>query len=129
MNLPTFSTTDLLLLQRQLKTWRQSHSGRPHLPEALWQAAAQVAQAEGVSRVSQALRLDYYRLQRRTRAAASGPSSPPGFVELPRVLPPPSANSGLVELVAGPPRRMLLHTGSDPASWVALAEAFWKAQP
>ena len=129
MNQPTFSAVDLPQLQHQLNTWRQQQAGRPHLPESLWLAATRLAQAEGVSRVSQALRLDYYRLQRRTRAAGSVQSSLPGFVELPRVLPPPSANTGVVELVAGPTRRLLLHTGSNPAAWVALAEAFWRMHP
>ena len=127
MNLPTFSATDLLQLQRQLRTWRQSQSARPHLPEALWEAASRLAQSEGVSRVSRALHLDYYRLQRRARAAAPTQVSPTGFVELPRALPPPGATTGVVELVAGPNRRLLLHTGTNPTAWVALAEAFWRA--
>src|SRR5438552_345459 len=85
MNLPAFSTTDLSQLQRQLTSWRQRQSGRPRLPVTLWDAAAQLVRVRGVSRVSQALRLDYYRLQRRANAVALAPSSPTApapFVEL-----------------------------------------------
>lgn len=133
MKSPTFSTTDLNQLQAQIKTWRQRQVGRPHLPETFWEAAAAHARTEGVSRVSRTLRLDYYRLQRRL---LGGPNEtldsvpPAGFMEL-KLAPPlsPSVAGGLVELVAGPDRRLLIHTGSDPAAWVALAEAFWKAHP
>ena len=101
MNTPTFCATDLQQLQLELNTWRQGRSGRAHLPEALWAAATQLAQAQGVSRVSRALRLGYFQLQRRVQAAASAP--PPGFVELPRLLPPaPTERSGLVEQPLSP---------------------------
>jgi len=133
MKSPTFSTTDLNQLQRQITAWRQRQVGRPHLPEAFWEAAAAHARAEGVSRVSRALRLDDYRLQRRLRGSPDETldSVPPaGFMELKLASPlSPSAAGGLVELVAGLARRLLIHTGSDPAAWVALAEAFWKAHP
>ena len=133
MNLPTFSATDLSQLQRQLNSWRQRQPGRPRLPATLWDAAAQIARACGVSRVSQALRLDYYRLQRRANAIAlapSSPSAPAPFVELKLDSPAPRHGAiGAVELFDGSQRRLRIETGPNTAAWVALAEAFWRTKP
>ena len=127
----TFSSTDLQLLQRQLDSWRRQQTGRHRLPTDLWAAAAALGRAHGVSRVSHLLRLGFHRLRRECqRQSAARPLSPaPGrFVEVkldPASLPVGPA-TGWVELVDGPRRRMRLHTGHDPAAWVALARAFWE---
>ena len=133
MNSPTFSATDLSQLQRQLNSWRQRQPGRPRLPATLWDAAAQLARVHGVSRVSQALRLDYYRLQRRINPVApvsSLPTAPAPFVELRLDSPAPRHEAiGAVELFDGPQRRLRIETGPNTSAWLALAEAFWKTRP
>ena len=133
MNTPIFSSSDLDQLQHQLDSWRQRQSGRCRLPAALWQAAAQIARKHGVSRVARALRIDFYKLQRRVETAAAAGSlaaGSPAFVQL-KLDPLPTRRSevGAVELCDGPHRRLRIETGSDPASWLALAESFWRARP
>lgn len=134
MNEPNFSATDIHELRQQLNSWRQRQRGRPHLPGSLWQSAAALARAHGVSYVARSLGISFYRVQRLVNEsvaqAAPLPVHPSGFVELKLTAPPASGTSrGTVELVSGPNRRLLIHTGADPAAWVALAEAFWKAHP
>ena len=130
----TFSSTDLPLLQDQLNSWRQRQSGRCRLPLELWGAAARMAATQGVSPVARALRIDFYGLQRRVRELpASDSASPPPnrFVELKLDHSPQPVRSagGWVELIDGPHRRMCVHTGHDPAAWIALAQAFWRPIP
>ncbi len=133
MKTPRFCATDLAELQIQLKSWRLAQQGRPRLPTSLWDAAATLANCHGVSQVARCLGISFYRVKRRVEEGAtqkaSLPINTPQFVELKRSVPPscPSVATGLVELVAGPDRRLVIHTGADPAAWVALAEAFWKA--
>lgn len=127
----TFSSTDLPLLRDQLDSWRQRQSGRCRLPPELWDAAGKLATTDGVSPVARALRIDFYRLKRLTRAVPpsdSGRLPENRFVELKLEVPPQPARceSGWVELMDGPHRRMRLQTGHDPAAWLALAQAFWR---
>jgi len=93
-----------------------------------------LAATYGVSAVARTLRIDFYRLHRQTQlvpAARTARPAPPPFVELKLEVPPLPAEavSGWVELSAGPPRRMRIHTGHDLAAWLALAEAFWRRDP
>jgi len=125
-----FSSTDFHQLQRQLHSWRQRQQGRSRLPAALWDAATQIARAHGVSRVARTLRIDFYALERRVRD--SSPRTPLApvpapFIEL-KLDPQHPLNSpaGSVELIDGPHRHMRIHTGHDPAAWIALAESFWR---
>jgi hypothetical protein len=135
MNTPSFSSSDLPQLQRQLDTWRRRQKGRPHLPGALWDAAAQLSQEQGVSRVARTLRIDFYKLQRRVQSPSSASrrllaTASSGFVELKldATIPRPGSG-GVVELCDGPQRRLRLETGHDPTLWLALAEAFWRSRP
>ena len=49
----------------RLKKWRKAHPPRTRLPEELWAAAVELAEAEGVYSTARALRLDYANLKRR----------------------------------------------------------------
>ena len=129
MKPPVFSSTDLDLLQRQLTSWRQQQSARHRLPEALWDAAGRLAVRHGVSHVSRTLRLGFHQVRRACeRQRDPVPTAPvPGrFVEvrLDPGPPSPAGSTGWVELIQGPNQRMRIHTGHDPASWVALARVF-----
>ena len=125
-----FSSTDLQLLERQLNLWRQRQSGRGRLPSALWESATQLGRSHGVSFVARTLRIDFYKLQRRVRegsAVVPVATPPPGFIELKLDTPQPAGTpDGWVELIDGAHRRMRIHTGTDRASWIALAESFWR---
>ena len=55
-----FSTSDLKELQGQLNVWRRQQRKRAGLPEGVWIAAAALALRLGVSRVSRALRLNFF---------------------------------------------------------------------
>lgn len=133
MKPPAFSSTDLSVLQDQLDSWRQRQTGRCRLPADAWDAATELAAIRGVSPVARALHIDFYKLQRRVRALAMSVTENPvphRFVELKLELPPPdNAAGGWVELFDGPHRRMRLQTGHDPATWLALAQGFWRPLP
>lgn len=130
---PEFSRTDLAELQRQLVAWRHRQRGRARLPEEVWIAAAALASIHGVSRVSNALRLDYHTLRRRASspdAIVPRAGGLPGFVEL--------HLQGTVHHDGGPFRielsgangaRMTIGLGHNTAAVVALAEAFWRRIP
>jgi hypothetical protein len=52
-------------LQRQFDEFRSTRPHRTKLPEALWQAAVELAREHGLHRVAHSLRLDYMGLKRR----------------------------------------------------------------
>ena len=131
MKPPTFSSTDLQLLRRQLNSWRGQQSGSHRLPPELWTAAATLAATHGVSRVSRILRLGFHRLRHQCQEPPpSSPRTPPPArfleVKVNSACAPGGPAIGWVELVNGPHQRMRVHTGHDPAAWVALARAFWE---
>lgn len=84
---------DLLQLSQQLEEWRRVNPPRARLPEAIWEAAAEMAQRHGLHGTTKALRLDYTRLKKRLPPAVPSPSAP-AFLELLT----PSA-TGLMECV------------------------------
>ena len=49
--------------QSRFECWRKSHRGRTPSPDALWRAAAELAQERGVFRTAKVLRLDYAKLK------------------------------------------------------------------
>jgi len=58
--------TQLVRLGERLSRWREQHGGRGQpIPEELWVAAVQVAEAEGVQATARALRMDRARLAQR----------------------------------------------------------------
>jgi hypothetical protein len=73
-------------LQRQLDEFRSAQPHRTKLPEALWQAAVELARQHGLHAVAHPLRLDYMGLKRRlaggTEVRKKKKSTSPGFVEL-----------------------------------------------
>jgi hypothetical protein len=72
-------------LQHQLDQFRGSQSGRTKLPEALWQAAVELARQYGVYPVAHPLRLDYTRLKKQLggpQTRGQRKTTKPAFVEL-----------------------------------------------
>ena len=122
---PQFSATDLKQLRRQLDAWRRSQTQRTSLPEPVWEATATLACTHGVSRVAQTLRLDFYKLQRRSIQA---PALPPRFVEFPwtGLTAPTATGPCTVELSDAHGAKMRMQLAGDSPVLVALAEAFWR---
>lgn len=76
---------DLTQTRTDFDRWRRSRPRGERIPGVLWDKATRLARDVGVSKVSLALGLDYYALQRRTgqeleRTRISQPE--PSFVEL-----------------------------------------------
>lgn len=118
-------------VQRDLEAWRQARKHRDRIPETLWKSMAQLAGSYGVSRVSQALRVEYPALKRRVHGAspAKAQSPRPSFVEVKRAAPAPLPGC-VVELEKRSGEKMTLRlaqsTGGD---LVALVETFWRGRP
>ena len=78
---------DFMRARRDFERWRKSRPPGARIPEALWQAAVDLAERHGVSRTAATLGLDYYALKKRLGAnlppRQSAPDRPVGFVELP----------------------------------------------
>jgi hypothetical protein len=73
----------IVQLQRQLDQFRSTQPRRTKLPEALWQAAVELARQCGISPVAHPLRLDYIGLKPRQALSgdpdgARGPRIPAG---------------------------------------------------
>jgi hypothetical protein len=74
---------DLTQARRDFDRWRRGRPRGERIPGALWKKAILLARSQGVSRVSQALRLDYYALQRRADLVPARTRAPePSFVEI-----------------------------------------------
>ncbi len=122
-----FSHDPLSDVQSRFERWRSNRRRGTRIPTCLWRAAAEAAREHGVSKVSQALRLDYYGLKDRVESA-SEPSGPEpatgrGFLEIP--LGAPSAEC-VLELEDGQGARLRVELkGAAPAELETLARAFW----
>jgi hypothetical protein len=123
-----FSTTDLKALQGQLTAWRRRQPGRGRLPEALWQSAAAMARSRGVSQVSRALRLDYYKLSRWTAEPTAGASKAATFVEvaLSEASGQAASRGYRAEVRDGTAAALTLHLDRDVDAVVAVVQAFWR---
>jgi hypothetical protein len=120
----------IVQLQRQLDQFRSIQPHRTRLPEALWQAAVELARVHGLHPVAQPLRLDYMGLKKRLgevpvvrRKAAA-----PAFVEL------ISAHAATVgecviefESSAGSKMRIQWKNSSAP-DWASLLRAWREAE-
>ncbi len=115
-------------VQSKFERWRSNRRRGTRIPTALWRAAAEAAREHGVSKVSQALRLDYYGLKDRVESA-SEPSDPEpatgrGFLEIP--LGGPYAAECVLQLEDGQGARLRVELkGAAPAELETLARAFW----
>ncbi|HEY7615767.1 MAG TPA: hypothetical protein VH744_03115 [Terriglobales bacterium] len=83
---PTSSTPEpILQLQRPLEDFRSRQPARTKLPEALWQAAVELARQSGIYPVAHPLRLDYMGLKKRlgeVRPPHRRKAAPPAFIEV-----------------------------------------------
>lgn len=119
-------------LRRRFERWRQTCKGRARIPEVLWASAVKAVRRYGLHPTARALRLDYYALQRRVEAAASGdgPDRREGaaFIELAPPLP-AGAPECLVELEHPRGAKMRVHLKGMPApDLAALSRGFWSME-
>ena len=66
------SFEDVEELRKRFEEFRSQHQTRTRLPEALWQAAAEIAQRRGINLVCQSLRLDSNSLRKWMGKGVSG---------------------------------------------------------
>lgn len=92
----------------RLKEWRERRQPGQRIPESLWRAAARLAAVHGVSRMTAALKLSYYDLQRRVAGAApvGGKAARPQFIEV--AASEPTLQGGTVEVINPSGRRLVL---------------------
>ena len=113
-------------LQRQLELFRSTRPRRTKLPEALWQAAVELARQHGVYPVAHPLRLDYTRLKKRLDGppALRRKATKAAFVEL--VAPP---HTQLEECViefesSGGSKMRIQWKATAPPDWATLLRAW-----
>ena len=124
--------TEVEPVRSQLQGWRQTRKYRERIPESLWQAMAELARAFGVSRVCQALRIEYYALKARVQGGEPprrSSDNQAAFIELP--VPTHLGQSPcVVELEDRLGAKMTLPLAPGSGTEVlALVEAFWRRQP
>ena len=122
----------IVQLQRQLEQFRSSHTHRARIPEALWQAAVELARQHGLNAVAHRLRLDYMGLKRRLAEVREipekKPSRSPGFVEL--VTPYAAAGAEcVIEFESrGGGKMRIQWKGSGAPDWGSLLRAWREAE-
>ena len=130
--LPTTNSA-LETVRTQYEAWRKRRRCRSRIPEALWQAAADLCREHSLCVVSQTLRLNYndlkHRVQRsRDRGLAIGQQGPElGFVKL-DLGTPLVPSEYLVEMEApnGSKMRMSFRGVLREVDPVQLSRAFWR---
>lgn len=120
-------------LRQQVEAWRKSRPPGQRMPEALWEAATQLAKEYGVSPVQRVLRVDYRGLEYRATGidkTKSGKPAPPvktTFVELPTLPAAPRRAEHTIELEDATGRKMTVKVcGGSLAELLPLAQAFWR---
>jgi hypothetical protein len=119
--------------RRRFERWRQTGRGKSRIPEALWEAAARMAERYGLARTASVLRLDYYRLKKRlgenaVHSSETRPAAKKTFVELPASLRPAPAEC-VVELEDAAGGRMRIHLkGAEAPDLAALSRSFWRGE-
>ena len=131
ITLPTVRHT-LEEVRNQFEAWRKRRRCRTRIPEALWQAAADLCREHSICEVSQVLRLNYNdlkdRVQRsRDRGLAIGQGPDLNFVKLDLGIP-IMPSECLVEMEApnGAKMRMSFKGASRDFDPVELSRAFWR---
>jgi hypothetical protein len=123
----------LAQVKEQLSGWRGKRKPGERIPAALWAAAVGMAEAHGLHRVSQELRLDYAALKKRLAAAGGGvrTGQPEArFVELfaAPTSPPAGNRECVVELQTARGAKMRVElNGAGLAGLAGLCSAFWSA--
>jgi hypothetical protein len=120
-------------VRRQFERWRATRRGRTGIPRKLWASAALAANAFGISRTAQVLRVNPSRLKK--RLAQTPPVSlpelegEPRFVELGPFAPGGSCEC-LLELEASDGAKMRIALkGIGAPDLAALSQGLWNRRP
>lgn len=120
----------IIQLQRELDQFRSTQPHRTRLPEALWQAAVELARQHGVYPVAQPLRLDYMGLKKRLDGVPGSQkrAAKPAFVELVAAHPASVADCVIeFESSAGSKMRIQWKSSTSP-DWASLLRAWREAE-
>ncbi len=72
------SSTQPRSVRARIERWRATRTKRSPMPEPLWDAAVELAQAEGIYPIARALAVNYQTLKCRVAMASNGNSRDPG---------------------------------------------------
>ena len=118
-------------VRRRFERWRQTRKALSRIPEALWAAAVEAADAAGISRTAKALRVNHHALKKRIAEAVATRVQPEGggvatFLELA-----PSTRTGscqcTLEFEDGCGAKMRIHLQSEETpDLAALSRSFWE---
>ena len=98
---------------KRFERWRRTRKKRTPIPEALWEAAVDLARAYGTSPVARLCRLDYYALERRVKATeAEDEVADHSFVEV-DMLPTTGHEECQIEFSDGNGAKMLIRASSS----------------
>ena len=115
-------------VRARIERWRATRAKRSPMPEPLWDAAVELAQAEGIYPIARALAVNYQTLKCRVAMASNGNSrTPAGFVELTPMPAKGSVSRGelVLELSSGDGATLTIRLSSERELDVErLAEAF-----
>ena len=122
----------LEVVRNQFKAWRKRRRCRGPIPEALWQAAADLTMEHSVWEISRALRLNYNALRHRVHSKrdtglAVGHQSDLGFIKLDFGTP-TLPSECLIEMEApnGTKMKMSFRGVLREVDLVELSRAFWR---
>lgn len=122
------SSTQPRSVRARIERWRATRTKRSPMPEPLWDAAVELAQAEGIYPIARALAVNYQTLKCRVAMASNGNSrTPAGFVELTPMPANGSVSRGelVLELSSGDGATLTIRLPSERELDVErLAEAF-----
>ena len=114
--------SELAPVRRSLETWRKARKPGEPIPETLWGQLADLGRRHGVSRVCQALRLDYSVLKRRVQESGVAPD----FVEVQMASTPDQPSGCTVQLEDGKGRKLFLRWSCSPGpEFPGVIESFW----
>ena len=116
----------------EIEQWRQNRQKRTPMPARLWSAAAALAQAHGIYRISQALRLSYESLKNRVKGSIESEGEPrqslSGFVEIGGVTLVRSVDQSSVEVEMfgrGGERMVIRAKGCTEVDVASMVNGFW----
>ena len=115
-------------VEKRFKTWRKKGRAGRRISYALWNEAVELCRDHPVSKVSRALRLDYYGLRNRVHKTKDAGLQPDlGFVKLDLGAPMVAASEWRVEMEAPNGAKMTLSLKGAPRDLdpLELSRAFW----
>jgi len=120
----------IVQFQRQLEQFRSTRPHRTKLPEALWEAAVELARQHGVYSVAHPLGLDYTKLKKRLDGVpgieVKAPA--PAFVEL-IASQPATISECVIEFESSMGSKMRIQwKGSAAPDWASLLRAWREAE-